>query len=153
MQTINHWQLQRGGIRCSDMRLCVGVQALRTLDSMGSCETFVVCEGVCAWFNIVVQDNLRSVKRSFVCITFSKLCCCSFLSWVHNKVLVIRIYESWRASRAQRGYIIKNNQLAALKKQKARIDESIKKVEHERKSLVSTNCNFILQQQSHPCDL
>ena len=54
---------------------------------------------------------------------------------------------------SERSYMVKNNQLAALKKQKARIDESIKKVEHERKSLVSTNCNFILQQQSHACDL
>ena len=54
---------------------------------------------------------------------------------------------------SERTYMIKNNQLAALKKQKARIDESIKKIEHETKSLISTNCNFILQQQSNPCDL
>ena len=54
---------------------------------------------------------------------------------------------------SERSYMVKNNELAALKKQKARIDESIKKIEHETKSIVSTNYNFIFQQQSHPCDL
>ena len=32
---------------------------------------------------------------------------------------------------SERSYMVKNNELAALKKQKARIDESIKKIEHE----------------------